>query len=94
NRCSGKFLRGTNGCSGPGIYFATTASGARSASQNGSQVVFRCQVRLGAVETRSTFGAGSYQFIALQNRGKDSVQQNSGVYVVYNYDQVKILGEE
>lgn len=83
-----KFLRGSGGYAGGGIYFATNAKATyRKARTRG--VILTATVKLGRIKTQSD--SSDNNFSTLAKKGYDSVKVtslSSGVeYVVYNYDQ-------
>ena len=89
---SGKFIRGTGGMCGGGIYFATTVSNTLHKEQSSAtfKSVLEVRVLLGKVKTVSATGDRSITFASLQKEGYDSVlmpRANGDEYIVYNSDQ-------
>eukprot|EP01062_Namystynia_karyoxenos_P024642 TRINITY_DN19623_c0_g1_i1.p1 TRINITY_DN19623_c0_g1~~TRINITY_DN19623_c0_g1_i1.p1 ORF type:complete len:241 (+),score=60.80 TRINITY_DN19623_c0_g1_i1:76-723(+) len=94
-RQSGQMRRGGGGLAGGGIYFALTPEDtAHKAHQKG--VVLRCRVHLGRIKRLEAHGDPGITFSSLQREGFDSVcvprHPGGNEYVVYNYDQVELLG--
>lgn len=95
---SGRMHPGTRGKFGGGIYFARSESEARYKSNHGSGAIVKARVRMGRIKRINDPYSGYHNNISyrgLKNKGYDSVigQMRSGnEYVVYNPDQVKVVG--
>ena len=93
-----KMFRGSRGLADGGIYFAISKEQTNDKAQS-KGVYITASVRLGRVKEVDMFANESITFTKLLNQGYDSVKINRGSeskseYVVYNYDQVKILEME
>ena len=91
-----KLKRGKSTClAGSGIYFAVSERDTdRKAHTTG--IMLTCSVRLGKVKKVSFGGDTGVTFASLQKEGCDSVEipRNGTEYVVYNFDQVKIVSHK
>ncbi len=90
-------MRGGVGVAGGGIYLAETAAIARRKSRVGSsdKVVLAFDVKLGKSKFDNGAVSVDYTFTELLKEGYDSVVVewlNDKEYVVYNYDQCKLIG--
>ena len=93
-----KMFRGSDGLADGGIYFAISKEQTNDKAHS-KGVYITARVRLGRVKEVDMIANESITFTRLLNQGYDSVKINRGSeskseYVVYNYDQVKILEME
>ena len=89
------FQCGRIGLAGGGIYFATSEQDASRKSNNGRDVVFKCQVTLGRTLTLDNDGNSTMTLDKLNGMGYDSVKilRNGDEYVVYEPSRVRVLSE-
>ena len=94
-----RMKRGSSGLAGGGIYFAVSKDQTdRKAEHRGVYITAR--VRLGNVKEIEMIADKDITFTSLLKEGYDSVKINRyGIadmaeYVVYNYDQVKVMNIE
>jgi hypothetical protein len=87
------FRCGTNGLAGGAIYFATSEADARRKSNNGHDVVLRCELTMGRVCELDHNGCPSMTLQRLKQMGYDSVKirRNGDEYVVYEPSRVRLL---
>ena len=91
-RCG--FRCGAKGLAGGAIYFATSEADARRKSNNGDDVVLRCELTMGRVCELDHNGCPSMTLQRLKQMGYDSVKirRNGGdEYAVYEPSRVRIL---
>lgn len=93
---SGRFLPGSNGCVGGGIYFADSASAARHKARASSDVVLKATVNLGDALVIRGGASGTYDESKLRSMGCESIYLPNGAaggnaaaeYVVFNSNRV------
>ena len=87
------FQCGRYGLAGGAIYFATSEQDASRKSNNGNNVVLKCQVTLGRTLTLDKDGNSTMTLDKLNGMGYDSVKilRNGDEYVVYEPSRVRVL---
>lgn len=98
---SGKFIRGTLGPFGSGLYFYDSVQMTKKMAENRSVSrkgnLIKCKVFIGKEHDVSNMDDKQYDFITLQKMSFDSVSRSLGFgkeYIVYNQDQVCIIKSE
>ena len=87
------FRCGRKGLAGGAIYFATSEQHASRKSNNGHEVVLKCQVTLGRTLTLDKDGDPTMTLDELNGMGYDSVKilRNGDEYAVYEPSRVRVL---
>ena len=93
---SGKMMRGSKGWFGGGIYFAKSIAICARKSKNGTDCVIKAEVNMGtALLIDANTCKTTYTYTKLKKMGCNSVLatgiKTGDEFVVFNYDQVKIL---
>lgn len=87
------FRCGSKGLAGGAIYFATSEQHASRKSNNGNDIVLKCQVTLGRTLTLDDDGDPTMTLDKLNAKGYDSVKilRNGDEYAVYEPSRVRVL---
>ena len=87
------FRCGRKGLAGGAIYFATSEQHASRKSNNGHEVVLKCQVTLGRTLTLDEDGDPTMTLDKLNGKGYDSVKilRSGDEYAVYEPSRVRVL---
>ena len=87
------FRCGRKGLAGGAIYFATSEQHASRKSNNGHEVVLKCQVTLGRTLTLDEDGDPTMTLDKLNGKGYDSVKilRTGDEYAVYEPSRVRVL---
>ena len=87
------FRCGRKGLAGGAIYFATSEQHASRKSNNGHEVVLKCQVTLGRTLTLDKDGDPTMTLDELNGMGYDSVKilRSGDEYAVYEPSRVRVL---